>query len=1064
MRVILISQCSKNALTETRRILDQFAERKGDCVWETQITLLGLETLKKLLRSTARRNTAVACHLQRGRQSTELLWIIGNRRRFNREGTVPTNSTARDILRVDDEKGWHTATALSILTRLAALFHDFGKANDLFQKKLKSKKEKNFEPYRHEWISLFLFREFVGKAKSDLEWLERLSSISEVENYDFTDRKDVKNNLLKELPPLAKFIGWLIVSHHRLPMSSEKTDIDKIDRWMNHKEFDAKWNSDNLDKDWSDQELNEAIRFTKGTPFFSTTWRKQAQQAAKHALQHYPLLDRDWFQDRFTMHLARAVLMLSDHIYSSQDPSPSLQDPSYSAYANTDASKKPKQKLDEHNLGVARYAFSIAKHLPGFLDTLPAIASSQLFKRRSKNAQFLWQNKAYDLANSIRMQSESGGFFGVNLASTGCGKTLANARIMYALSDERKGCRFTIALGLRVLTLQTGDALRSRLGLSEDELAVLIGSSSFQELYNDSHGSESAEELLNEETSVVYGLDLQDEKMSKWFHKETKLKKLVVSPILVSTIDHLILATESSRGGKQIAPILRLLSSDLVLDEPDDFDISDMPALCRLVNFAGVFGAKVLLSSATLPPSIIQALFEAYASGRKAFNQVFFPHEKQKDIVCAWFDEYHVSTSSHSSEESFILSHKDFIDKRVVELEKQPPVRRGELVPVNAKSSEMRDVAKATAETILGSIYSLHDKHHLVHPETCKRVSIGLVRMANINAMVAVIKAFIDLEARSGSKIHFCVYHARFSMIVRSKIEEILDRVLKRHDPNQLWEHPEIMSSVASSDDPNHIFVVFGTPVTEVGRDHDYDWAVIEPSSMRSIIQLAGRVKRHRATPTDETNLHILQKNITALQNRSPAYCKPGFENDSFSLTDSNLSKALLPSQYSVINAIPRLCLRDENAPSFNLVDLEHARMERELLGNGNSFYAARWWRHSADWCYEIQIKSPFRKQNGEYNTYVELLDDESESAEMRLMTDEGKLLPLQKIFDKSSTNTIHHLPWFTIDVKEEIIRLAAIKGKSCHEISRRFAQVYLRGEVSWIQDPLLGFYREQCI
>lgn len=30
MNILLVSQCQKNALTETRRILDQFAERCGD--------------------------------------------------------------------------------------------------------------------------------------------------------------------------------------------------------------------------------------------------------------------------------------------------------------------------------------------------------------------------------------------------------------------------------------------------------------------------------------------------------------------------------------------------------------------------------------------------------------------------------------------------------------------------------------------------------------------------------------------------------------------------------------------------------------------------------------------------------------------------------------------------------------------------------------------------------------------------------------------------------------------------------------------------------------------------
>lgn len=62
MNVLLISQCNKRALDESRRILDQFAERKGERSWQTAIAQQGLITLRKLLRKTARRNTAVACH------------------------------------------------------------------------------------------------------------------------------------------------------------------------------------------------------------------------------------------------------------------------------------------------------------------------------------------------------------------------------------------------------------------------------------------------------------------------------------------------------------------------------------------------------------------------------------------------------------------------------------------------------------------------------------------------------------------------------------------------------------------------------------------------------------------------------------------------------------------------------------------------------------------------------------------------------------------------------------------------------------------------------------------
>lgn len=56
MNIMLVAQCSKRALVETRRILDQFAERRGDRTWQTAITLEGLNTLRCLLRKTARRH------------------------------------------------------------------------------------------------------------------------------------------------------------------------------------------------------------------------------------------------------------------------------------------------------------------------------------------------------------------------------------------------------------------------------------------------------------------------------------------------------------------------------------------------------------------------------------------------------------------------------------------------------------------------------------------------------------------------------------------------------------------------------------------------------------------------------------------------------------------------------------------------------------------------------------------------------------------------------------------------------------------------------------------------
>ena len=59
------------------------------------------------------------------------------------------------------------------------------------------------------------------------------------------------------------------------------------------------------------------------------------------------------------------------------------------------------------------------------------------------------------------------------------------------------------------------------------------------------------------------------------------------------------------------------MSADLVLDELDDYDMDDLPALARLVFFAGMAGARVLFSSATLPPALVQGMFSAYQAGRR---------------------------------------------------------------------------------------------------------------------------------------------------------------------------------------------------------------------------------------------------------------------------------------------------------------------------------------------------------------------------------------------------------------------------------------------------------------
>ncbi len=96
MMVTFVSQCEKKALNRTRRVLDSFANRIGDNTWQTVITNEGLSAVKKLLRKTASKNTAVACHWIRSRSRSQFLWVVGNRNKFNEQGVVPVNYTSQD--------------------------------------------------------------------------------------------------------------------------------------------------------------------------------------------------------------------------------------------------------------------------------------------------------------------------------------------------------------------------------------------------------------------------------------------------------------------------------------------------------------------------------------------------------------------------------------------------------------------------------------------------------------------------------------------------------------------------------------------------------------------------------------------------------------------------------------------------------------------------------------------------------------------------------------------------------------------------------------------------------
>lgn len=925
-----------------------------------------------------------------------------------------------------DKSTWQSLPIMKYAVAIAGLFHDFGKATILFQDKLNPNvKTEKFEPFRHEWVSMRLFQAFV-QGKTDEQWLNEFSN----GEFDFDgccqDDIDVENNPFTTLAPFAKLIAWLILTHHKLPKYPEiwegdftnNPKFENIENWLSE-EFRAIWNSP------KSVEVNQKSRVPDnweivdaGLPINSCQWEAKARLMASKALKVVGQMEsKNWIIDEvFVSHISRMALMLADHYFSSfsyeKTRDLGLKSNHYPVYANTykktDGSIAYKQQLDEHLIGVADNAFRIVEMLPEFVKNAQGLQNKSLLEDKvgkDMHDKFGWQDNAKSNAQKLAKNTLKNGFFGINMASTGCGKTIANAKIMYAIGKETGKIRFNVALGLRTLTLQTGTEFKNSLDLDDDELAIAVGGIAVKALYenqqnsstdkqNEEHQSGSASESeLNPDFQLYYKGKIEKHALSEWtaIERKGRAEQLLLPPVLVCTIDHLIPATEGIKKGHQIAPMLRLLSSDLILDEPDDFGLEDLPALCRLVHWSAMLGSRVLLSTATMPPAFVYACFEAYQAGWAEYAKANIENWDNK-IQCAWFDERSDSEEGvFDNFNDFQAKHKHFVNNRVKFLEKQTPKRIGKIVDV--VEDKQNTVYENMAKTIYQSIHELHTNRHI--SKNNQYVSIGLVRMANIDPMIAVAKALMAMAAPKNMCIHYCVYHSQFPLAVRSHIEEKLDFILKRNDSERIWDIENGIGKIINDGNQHHIFVVLASPVAEVGRDHDYDWAVVEPSSMRSIIQLAGRVLRHRDICRGTANIHLLNKNIKGLKGEEICFKKPGFESKDYNFilekVEQDMNGWLDESEYKTISSIVKIKLpgkyRTRKGKYINLSELEHAAITGQLFGayrekdrenneilRGNGS-AKAWWKEKVSWCAEVQRRQQFRKPKYKEITLCRYLD-----------------------------------------------------------------------------------------
>lgn len=275
--------------------------------------------------------------------------------------------------------------------------------------------------------------------------------------------------------------------------------------------------------------------------------------------------------------------------------------------------------------------------------------------------------------------------------------------------------------------------------------------------------------------------------------------------------------------------------------------------------------------------------------------------------------------------------------------------------------------------------------------------------MANIPPCIELSQHLLQADWGKDVAPKIMAYHSRQVLLLRHEQEKHLDEVLKRKEKlgemPAAFNVPEIKRHLNSTTAQHVLFILVATPVEEVGRDHDFDWAIVEPSSYRSIIQLSGRVRRHRQTGVELPNVAIMQFNLKALRkDGKPAFCRPGYEVNTLKLVTHDVCQLVDEGVLKAgINAIPRIQQPETLRPKHQLADLEHQAMNNSLTRyteKGPQCLQA--WLTECWWLTALpQQFNRFRESSPDITLYLIWQDDKAVFCEK---TERGEFIPRENL------------------------------------------------------------------
>ena len=287
-------------------------------------------------------------------------------------------------------------------------------------------------------------------------------------------------------------------------------------------------------------------------------------------------------------------------------------------------------------------------------------------------------------------------------------------------------------------------------------------------------------------------------------------------------------------------------------------------------------------------------------------------------------------------------------------------------------------------------------------------------------------------------QLKICAYHSADIVAHRYHKERRLDYLLTRKNSSQnIHNDPEIheITDIAKKEGKKHvIFIVVASPVEEVGRDHDFDWGILELSSMHSFVQFCGRINRHREIEISSPNIGLLDYNYKCVYNNNNNRCfiYPGLEkntnfphsshdlmchdetyiNRTFRFDECNDIIQYEEDELNYYNAVITTIIKKESSffgkefhKKYNLRGNNYNFIYSEHDG-GLAYLEKLWKRHSI-----LQIDTSNYEKitwlNKDYTSYQEISENLSEDEHKKF-----KSVTLTSKYNITGLECVNYYPW----------------------------------------------------